>query len=43
MLSGTDMELKFVSISLLLSWALLATASESSLRIQSSSGLLSNC
>ena len=36
MLSGIDMEHVFVSVSLLLSWALITTTSGSSLRIQSS-------
>ena len=36
MLSGIDMEYIFVSVSLLLSWALITTTSESSLPIQAS-------
>ena len=36
MLSGIDMEHVFVSISLLLSWALMTLTSESSLQMQSS-------
>ena len=36
MLSGIDMDHVFVTISLLLSWALITITSESSLRIQSS-------